>query len=66
MRLRFGGKANAVSNEGKTKLEGFNPNDWSNNGGDPINNSSVVKWKTSVAPGECFKPTVDYEFYLRN
>jgi hypothetical protein len=64
--LRFGGKANALSDEGKPKLEGFNPNDWSNNGGDPINNSSVVKWKTSVAPGECFKPTVEYEFYLRN
>ncbi len=64
--LRFGGKANTVSDEGTTKLEGFNPNDWSNQGGDPINNSSVVKWKTSVAPGECFKPTVEYEFYLRN
>lgn len=64
--LRFGGKANAVSDEGKPKLEGFNPNDWSSHGGDPINNSSVVKWKTSIAPGECFKPTVEYEFYLRN
>ncbi|MDE0937411.1 MAG: hypothetical protein OSA89_15940, partial [Mariniblastus sp.] len=64
--LRFGGKANAVSDEGKPKLEGFNPNDWSSHGGDPINNSSVVKRKTSIAPGECFKPTVEYEFYLRN
>lgn len=64
--LRFGGKANAVSNEGKVRLEGFNPNDWSNRGGDPINNSSVVKWKASIAAGECFKPTIEYEFYLRN
>ena len=64
--LRFGGKANEVSDEGKTKLEGFNPDDWSSHGGDPINNSSVVNWKASIKPGECFKPTVEYEFYLRN
>ena len=42
--LRFGGKAHTVSDEGTTKLEGFNPNDWSNQGGDPINNSTVVNW----------------------
>ena len=64
--LRFGGKANTVSNEGTIKLEGFNPNDWSNQGGDPINNSTVINWTALVAPGECFKPTLEYEFYLRN
>lgn len=64
--LRFGGKANTVSNEGTIKLEGFNPNDWSNQGGDPINNSTVINWTALVEPGECFKPTLEYEFYLRN
>ncbi|MGB2498898.1 MAG: hypothetical protein ACPIA2_04345 [Mariniblastus sp.] len=64
--LRFGGRASEVSDDGVAKLEGFNPGDWSNQGGDPINNSSTVSWKTSIKPGECFKPTIDYEFYLRN
>ncbi len=64
--LRFGGRASEVSDDGVAKLEGFNPRDWSNQGGDPINNSSVVSWKTSIKPGECFKPTIDYGFYLRN
>lgn len=66
VRLRFGGRAIEVSDEGVAKLEGFNPDDWSNQGGDPINNSSVVSWKASIKPGECFKPTIDYAFYLRN
>jgi len=63
--LRFGGKPNQVSDEGKTTLEAFRDTDWLNRQGDPINNSSKVKWKSTIEPGECFKPTVDYEFLLR-
>ena len=63
--LRFGGKSVEVSDEGTSTLESFRAEDWHNRQGDAINNSCVVRWKSTIQPGECFKPTVDYEFYLR-
>jgi hypothetical protein len=65
VKVRFGGKPNKISDEGTKIVEAFRPDDWLNRQGDSINNSSVVSWKSSIKPGECFKPTFDYEFLLR-
>ena len=46
-------------------LSAYNEEDWEGRRGDAINNSSVVRWKAEIEPGECFKPEVDYEFLLR-
>jgi hypothetical protein len=64
VRLRFGGKATEASDDAKIKLESFRATDWINNQGYPINNSSEVRWTTTIEAGECFKPTVKYEFFL--
>ena len=66
VRLRFGGKATKVTEDGKITLESFRMADWSDNRGNPINNSSMIRWTATVAPGECFKPIVDYEFLLQH
>ena len=62
--IRFGGKATKASDEGKISLSAYNQGDWEGRG-DSINNSSTVRWKAEIEPGECFKPEVDYEFWLR-
>ena len=61
--IRFGGKVTKASEEGKMSLSAFNKEDWTGRS-DPINNSSSVHWKTEIEPGECFKPELDYEFWL--
>lgn len=66
IRLRFGGKAMQTSDDGKFALEAFRAEDWHDRQGNPINNSCVARWNTSIAPGECFKPTVQYDFYLQH
>ena len=62
--IRFGGKVTKASDEGKVSLSAFNKEDWTGRS-DPINNSSSVHWKAEIEPGECFKPELDYEFWLR-
>ena len=62
--IRFGGKVTKASDEGKMSLSGFNEEDWEGRG-DAINNRSEVHWKAEIEPGECFKPELDYEFWLR-
>ena len=67
IRLRFGGKAEEVSDEGRVKLEMFNPQDWENYRSETaVNNSSLITWKTTIEPEECFKPTVKYHFFTRH
>ena len=61
--IRFGGKATKASDEGKISLSAFNKKDWEGRG-DAINNSSSVRWKAEIKPGESFKPELDYEFWL--
>ena len=63
--VRFGGKAVKTSDEGKITLESYRQQDWTGGRGDVINNSSKVFWKSTVKPGECFKPNVNYEFFVR-
>ncbi|WP_146598804.1 DUF4139 domain-containing protein [Novipirellula aureliae] len=65
VQLRFGGKATKLSDNGKVVLEAYHAEDWHEQRGDPINNSSVIRWTETILPGESFKPTVDYEYYLR-
>ncbi|MEO8270688.1 MAG: hypothetical protein ABI557_13275 [Aureliella sp.] len=64
--LRFGGKATKTSDDGKINLEAFRAEDWLNRQGNPINNSCEVRWTATIQPGECFKPTVNYDFYLQH
>jgi hypothetical protein len=66
VRLRFGGKATKVSDEGKITLEAYRAEDWHERRGNPINQSSDVRWTTTLQPGERFQPLVDYEFYLQH
>ncbi len=66
VRLRFGGKATKVSDEGKITLEAYRAEDWHERRGNPINQSSDVRWTTTLQPGERFQPIVDYEFYLQH
>ncbi|TWT67421.1 hypothetical protein [Allorhodopirellula solitaria] len=63
--LRFGGEAEESSDDGKIVLRPFHAEDWYNQKGDAINNSSQVKWRTKILPGECFQPNVQYAFWLR-
>ncbi len=66
VQLRLGGKATHSSADGKISLESFRIVDWKDQRGNPINNSSVIRWTTTIQPGECFKPTVNYEFFLQH
>ncbi len=66
VRLRFGGKAKKASHEGNVTLQAFRQEDWHEHRGDPINNSSVVRWTATIAPGECLKPSVNYEFFINH
>lgn len=64
--LRFGGKADKVSDDGRVTLAPYRSDDWQNYRGQPaVNNSSDVFWRTTVEPGKTFHPTVDYHFFTR-
>ncbi len=65
VRLRFGGKGKDVSDSGTVSLSAFRQEDWFQSQGDRINQSSTIRWKTTIQPGECFKPTSAYEFLLQ-
>jgi hypothetical protein len=65
VQLRFGGKATKVTDDGTITLESFRLQDWRENRGNPINNSSLVRWETTLAPGASFKPDVNYEYMLQ-
>ena len=65
--LRFGGKADQVSDDGKVTLAPYDAQDWHNYRGDPaVNNSSVVRWKATLESGDTFQPTVEYHFLTRH
>jgi hypothetical protein len=65
--FRFGGKATEATKEGQITLDAHNPEDWTNYHGDPaVNNSSIVRWKVKLGPGETFAPTVTYHYFTRH
>jgi hypothetical protein len=66
VRLRFGGKSTSVSPDGTVTHHPYRAQDWTNGQGDTINNSTLIKWETKIEPGECFKPVVEYEFFMRH
>ena len=66
VQLRLGGKAKTASNEGTIRVEGFRSSDWGGGRREPINNSSVIIWRTEIEPGEKFNSTVTYDFMLRH
>ena len=66
VRLRMGGRAKKAAAEGAIRVEGFRSSDWSGGRGEPINNSSVITWRTEIEPGEKFKSSVTYDFMLRH
>lgn len=65
IKLRFGGTAKEASNDAHIALESYRSADWRDQRGSQINNSSVVRWTADIEPGECLKPTVEYEFFLK-
>ena len=65
--MRLGGKVTDASHEGKITLGPHNSIDWKYFRGDRVvNNSSTVRWKVSLKPGETFKPKVKYHYYVRH
>ena len=63
--LSFGGKATEATSDGKIALSPYRAEDW-NGRSDEINNSSSVRWKAEIEPGQKFEPAIKYEFLLRN
>jgi head-tail adaptor len=67
VRLRFGGRADEVSDDGRVKFEMFHQDDWNNYRSDTaVNNRSIITWQTTIKPHETFKPRVTYHFFTRH
>lgn len=65
--LKFGGRAETATHEGKITLAPFQNDDWERYQGDTaVNNSSTVRWKVPLKPGEVFSPSVNFHFYTRH
>jgi hypothetical protein len=62
----LGGRATEASDGGEIVLDAYRAEDWIQHYGDPaVNNHSTITWKKLVRPGESFRPTVDYHYYVR-
>jgi hypothetical protein len=65
--LRFGGKVDQVSDNGSSSLSPYRAEDWNQYRGSPaVNNSSTVRWTTTLPAGQTFQPTVQYHFFARH
>lgn len=65
--MRVGGRATNASDDGEVELGEHRRDDWTHYRGSPaVNNSSVVRWKTKLGPGETFAPTVRYHYFTRH
>jgi hypothetical protein len=65
--LRFGGKFDEISDDGSGTLGAFSGADWHEyRGSAAVNNSSTIRWRTTVAPGKAFEPTVKYHYLTRH
>lgn len=65
--VRLGGAVDKASDDGQVALSPYRAEDWEHYRGSPaVNNSSVVRWSTTAAPGKDFAPTVQYHFYTRH
>lgn len=64
--LRFGGKSDAVSDEGVATILAYRGEDWERYRGSPaVNNSTRVLWRQTIDPGQSFTPTVTYHYFAR-
>ncbi len=65
--VRFGGRAEQASDEGRIALAPYRDDDWNQYRGSPaVNNSSSVHWAVKLEAGKTFRPTVEYSFYARH
>lgn len=65
--FRVGGKVAEASDKGEITFGDYNPADWENYRGHPaVNNSSVVRWRLTLKPGETFQPRLKYHYFTRN
>jgi hypothetical protein len=65
--FRFGGKATEATHDGAITLDAYNAEDWTNYSGEPaVNNSSLVRWKVKLGPGETFAPSVTHHYFTRH
>ncbi|MDZ4818836.1 MAG: hypothetical protein SGJ20_07670 [Planctomycetota bacterium] len=67
IKLQLGGKVDKAADDGAVTINPFNAADWSQYRGDSeVNNSSTVVWKTKLKPGDTFKPTVQYHYFIQH
>jgi hypothetical protein len=65
--LFFGGVADKISDKGAATLKPFANEDWEQYHGSPaVNNSTKLIWKAVIKPGESFKPTVQFHYFMRH
>ncbi len=65
--VRFGGRADEVSDAGKVTLGPFRADDWNQyRGSTAVNNSSIVRWTLELEAGETLAPTVSYHYFARH
>jgi hypothetical protein len=65
--VRFGGRADEASHDGEVSLGPHRAEDWNQyRGATAVNNSSTVRWKIHLEPGQSFRPTVKYHYYARH
>ena len=63
----LGGFGEEASDEGRITIGQFQQGDWQNYQGHPaVNNHSTVFWRTTLAPGKTFAPTVKYRYFARH
>ncbi len=67
VKIRFGGMADKISDDGKKIVSAFRQSDWQNyTGNAAVNSSTEVTWTQKVKAREKFQPTVEYHFYSDN
>ncbi len=65
--VRFGGRADEVSDAGHVTLGPFRADDWNQyRGSTAVNNSSTVRWTLELEAGETLAPTVSYHYFARH
>lgn len=65
--VRFGGRADEISNAGQLTLGPFRADDWNQyRGSTAVNNSSTVRWTLEVEAGQTKLLTVSYHYFARH
>ncbi|MFC1463111.1 hypothetical protein ACFLQU_05855 [Verrucomicrobiota bacterium] len=65
--LRFGGKVDEATDDANVVIAPYSGQDWERyRGSAAVNNSSIVRWTTTIKPGRNFKPSVKYHYFARH